>query len=98
MDVGCGTGHVTEVIWKAGILKNPILCVDASAGMLENVHRREFEGLEAMQAKAQDFFSDPTKFRQNKVMMIVYAFTTSPIYRRCLLPCSRTAQIISHVS
>ena len=67
VDVGCGTGHVTEVIWKAGILKNPILAVDASAGMLENVHKRE--GLVPMQTTALEFFSDAAKFKQTKAMI-----------------------------
>lgn len=67
-DVGAGTGNTTEPLWKAGILKHPILCVDPSAAMLEGCKLRV--GLNPLQATAFDFFSDRLQFRQNKVLAV----------------------------
>ena len=68
VDVGTGTGNTTEPLWKAGILKNPILCVDPSKAMLEGCKLRN--GLEPLQATALEFFSDTSQFRQNKILAV----------------------------
>ena len=68
VDVGAGTGNTTEPLWKAGILKHPILCVDPSKAMLEGCKLRD--GLEPLQATALEFFSDTSRFRHNKLLAV----------------------------
>ena len=67
VDVGAGNGNTTEPLWKKGILKNPILCVDPSAEMLRGCESRE--GLVPLRASALEFFRDESKFRHNKVLL-----------------------------
>ena len=88
VDVGCGTGHVTKAIWKRVTLNNSILCVDASAEMLENV--RHHDGLIPFHATAQEFFSTAAKFKQNKAMIVlcIHHFpnlqeTFAAMYKNC---------------
>ena len=65
VDIGAGNGNTTEPLWKKGILKHPILCVDPSSDMLQGCKSRE--GLETLQASAFEFFSE--KFHHNKVLI-----------------------------
>lgn len=56
IDVGAGTGHTAEKIFKIAGLKNPIICVDPSAEMLEKASGRK--GVVGVLKTAEEFFDD----------------------------------------
>ena len=55
-DVGAGTGHLAEKIFKIAGLKNPIICVDPNAEMLEKSSGRK--GVVGVLKTAEEFFDD----------------------------------------
>ena len=55
-DVGAGTGRTAENIFKRAGLKNPIICVEPSAGMLEKASGRK--GVVGVLKTAEEFFDD----------------------------------------
>ena len=55
VDIGGGTGEVAQRVLKQAQLKNPILCVDPSEGMLEIAKGRD--GIETFHATAEEFFA-----------------------------------------
>ena len=57
VDIGGGTGWFSHRLWKAAGLKAPVVCVDPSAGMLNAAQQQE--GVTAVQATAEEFFSQP---------------------------------------
>lgn len=56
VDVGGGTGYSAEEIFKIAGLKNPIICVDPSAEMLEKANGRK--GVVRVFKTAEEFFDD----------------------------------------
>ena len=66
VDIGGGTGWMTHRLWKAAGLKEPALCVDPSAAMLEKAKERE--GVTPVLATAEQFFSSPSQVPFNKVL------------------------------
>ena len=56
IDVGAGTGQSAEKIFKIAGLKNPIICVDPSAEMLEKASGRK--GVVGVLKTAEEFFDD----------------------------------------
>ena len=67
VDIGGGTGWMTQRLWKAAGLKEPALCVDPSAAMLEKAKERE--GVTPVLATAEQFFSSPSRVPFNKVLI-----------------------------
>ena len=56
IDVGAGTGYSAEKIFKIAGLKNPIICVDPNAEMLEKASGRK--GVVSVLKTAEEFFDD----------------------------------------
>ena len=67
VDIGGGTGWMTHRLWKAAGLKEPALCVDPSAAMLEKA--KELEGVSPVLATAEQFFADSQENSVSKVLI-----------------------------
>ena len=67
VDIGGGTGWMSNTLWKSASLKNPVLCVDPSSQMLEKA--KDLEGVTPVNASAAEFFGSATKGHFNKVFM-----------------------------
>ena len=60
VDIGCGTGLFSEQISEIAKLANPVLCVDSSSSMLENLP--SCAGLKAILMDANNFIAIPNKY------------------------------------
>ena len=68
VDIGGGTGWFSHRLWKAAGLKAPVVCVDPSAGMTKVAQQKE--GVAAVQATAEEFFSQPQEKLFTKALTI----------------------------
>ena len=68
LDIGGGTGELAHIVWKHFGLRQPILCVEPSESLL--VAARKKEGVVAVKATAEEFFSSPPKQLMFNVVLI----------------------------
>lgn len=83
VDIGGGTGALTEAIYRGAKLKNNILCVEPSEQMLALGLQRE--GVSTLRSTAEEFFSKKENYNFDKALIIasIHHFTdTDSIFQK----------------
>ena len=80
-DIGGGTGLFSHLVWKQGILKSPVLCVDPSPEMLAVASRRE--GVQPLLTSAEEFVCQEymTKYNVTKLIFLFSVHYTADVTR-----------------
>lgn len=72
LDLGCGTGQFSHMVWKSMGLNNCIRCIEPSEDMLRAANGKE--GLITEKATAEEFFGSYTSEESFRVILMTNCF------------------------